>query len=498
MRFIPEQPDPILDGLALVATRIFGARSSWIALLVEGELQVVGSAGFPGPRRIARSLAYHHRVLTTEKALVLLDPHGKEDGIQFYAGQPLFHTDGALLGLIVVYDTAMVEATAEQIHSLSLIAAHATARIESWTLEQDLAALRTSVSTLCHEIRTPLNAMLGAASILERELTTAAQQELLTALQGSGQILLQLLNESLERSKSSRRHTPQTFTPIELPKFLQSVVRNLEPLAHSFELSLLLDCAGDVPEIYFGDPLRLNQILQNLLGNALKFTPSGGKVFVSCNYVAGSHSLRIDVVDNGPGIEPALLGRIFEPYVQGPPNPHRKIHGTGLGLGIARDLARALGGNLTVSSEPGNGVTATVELPVNPASAPSENVRVLLVEDEPVSRFVATRMLSMLGYQVETASNGVEALHSLETKSFDIVLMDSVMPLMDGPTTVRKIRAAKDRQWYSIPIIALTGQTSPEDHSLAFEAGVNAVLEKPIELLALQMQLRNTLSCTDV
>jgi signal transduction histidine kinase/CheY-like chemotaxis protein len=486
----PSESDPILLGLTALVTRTFSVPTSLITFVDDHFVRVQSAIGWEGPNKIPRGNTYCEQVLTSGHPLVIQDEEGKLGGIQFYAGYPLHAADGRLLGSINAIDFVVRDATPAQLESLALLAAQASARIESLRVQSDLAAMRKSFSTLAHEVRTPLNGILGATDLLQREVNTPQQIEILDALRGSGQILLQLLNDSLESSRSGAPALRIHSRPFSLQNLLQLLIRNFQPLAATNQLQLSFNFDSVIPATIMGDQLRLSQILQNLIGNALKFTPPGGAIEVAALLGEQPETLRLTVRDNGPGIDPKLLDRIFEPYQQGPQSQFRNFEGTGLGLGIAREIAWALGGDIALTSEPGKGTLASVHLPLKSLPSLSPGTRILVVEDDAVNQFVARRLLELLDCDVQTAANGAAALQLLDDHKFDVILMDCMMPVMDGYEATRRIRSQIECSWHNIPIIALSGNYSELDRQLSLICGMNAVLIKPLEINALHDALR--------
>jgi signal transduction histidine kinase/CheY-like chemotaxis protein len=486
----PVEFDPVLLGLTQLVARTFAVPTSLITLVDDHFVRLKAAIGWEGPTRMPRGNTYCEQVLTSGQPLVIQDEQGRLGGIQFYAGYPLRTAEGQLIGSINAIDFVPRDSTPAQLESLALLAAQASARIESLRLESELRALRKSFSTLAHEVRTPLNGILGATDLLQREVTTPQQIEILDALRGSGQILLQLLNDSLEASRSGAQALRIHARPFSLENLLQLLIRNFQPLAATNQLRLSFTFDSGIPSTILGDQLRFSQILQNLIGNSLKFTPPGGAIEVAAHRGDTPGSLRLTVRDNGPGIDSKLLDRIFEPYIQGPSSQFRNFEGTGLGLGIAREIARAIGGDIELTSEPGKGTLASVHLPLKSLPSLSPGTRILVVDDDSVNQFVARRLLELLDCEVQTAANGAAALQLIENHEFEAILMDCMMPVMDGYEATRRIRSRVEYPWHKIPIIALSGNYSELDRQLSLICGMDAVLVKPLELNALHDALR--------
>ena len=361
------------------------------------------------------------------------------------------------------------------------------------------------LANMSHEIRTPFHGMLGMMSLLQEGGLSPQQAVYLDTARESAHHLLTILNDILDISQleSGRLHVaPQT---IDLPQLIAQVDALMRVQAHAKGLALQVEVAPDVPRWVRADPTRVKQILFNLLSNALKFT-TAGKILLAVTSGADGR-LDFSVTDSGIGMDEATLSRLFQRFMQGDQSPSRRASGTGLGLEISRDLARLMGGDISVRSQPGVGSTFIASLPLPPVGAPMtaaddadaphapgfKPLRVLVAEDHAVNRAYMEAVLDKLGHHAVFAADGDGAVRAVEDQpagaEFDIVLMDLHMPGMDGFTAARAIRAMPPPRG-RVPIVALTADAFQASRHLAQEAGMDGFLTKPAHL----PQLRDALA----
>jgi len=365
------------------------------------------------------------------------------------------------------------------------------------------------LANMSHEIRTPMNAVIGLTNLLQNTQPTREQAEYLTAIGSSSQNLLVILNDILDSSKMEAGKLTLEQIPFRLPDAVRRLSTMFRYAADSKGLLLRVEVAPEVPAAVLGDPTRLQQILVNLVSNALKFTRQGSvTVHVGLSAAAppdAEHvALRFAVQDTGIGIAPDKLGAIFEDFSQANASTTREFGGTGLGLSIARNLVQLHGGWLGVRSEEGAGsefffevtypvadaAQAQPEAHAGPLPAFEPALRVLVAEDNELNQLVARKTLENWNVQVVIAANGRLAVEQVTqaTEPFDAVLMDVQMPELDGYAATRALRELFPDARH-LPIIGLTASVLPEDRGLALAAGMNDTLAKPFEPAMLHARL---------
>jgi signal transduction histidine kinase/DNA-binding NarL/FixJ family response regulator len=357
------------------------------------------------------------------------------------------------------------------------------------------------LAAMSHEIRTPLNGILGVNEMLLMTAMTDEQQNYANIIQQSGTHLLGMLTEILDYSKIDQQGVELELIPFDPVAVLREVATMLASSAASHDLKLEIAVPNGLPRRLKGDPYRVRQVLLNLVGNAIKFTPSG-RVDVSLTgmpLVDGRWRLDFVVRDTGIGIEPQALAKLFQEFTQTDGSITRRFGGTGLGLAISRYVVEAMGGSITVDSTPGKGSAfsfsmlvdavpvadateiAMVEKPVDIAAFVAErSPLVLLAEDNQVNRLVAKRILERIGCKVVLAENGLEAVEAVRKNAIELVLMDVMMPEMDGLAATRAIRSLNPPV-NRIPIIGLSANAFLSDAEAGRAAGMNSFMTKPID-----------------
>jgi len=352
------------------------------------------------------------------------------------------------------------------------------------------------LANISHEIRTPINGIAGMAALLNQKPSPEEQQSYLRAIKSAADNLKVIINDILDLASIDSGKLKFEKIGFNLKDLIQSLIETFRVQAAEKGVNLTYTLSRETNQVFIGDPVRLNQILINLISNAIKFTHAGSiRVLISTDKIKDSkHFLRFDISDTGIGIPQDKLQTIFESFSQADASVTRKYGGTGLGLTIVRQLVEMQKGSIKVISKENEGSTFTVTIPYltgnqelissNGLHSPQtksqqlENCFVLLVEDNDINRLYASSILKMWGCRFETAENGVVALEKIRNFDFDVVLMDIQMPVMDGFETTKAIRQG-DSQKKSVPIIALTANATQKDIEKCLAAGMNDCIIKP-------------------
>ncbi|MGN0425412.1 MAG: ATP-binding protein [Acetatifactor sp.] len=368
------------------------------------------------------------------------------------------------------------------------------------------------LSNMSHDMRTPMNAIIGFSTLLDRDATQPDKvREYNEKIATSGRHLLSLINNVLDMSKIESGQNSLNISEFALKELLDELDAVIQPQVREKRQSLDVKVSGLKAERFLGDKLRLSQILLNLLSNAVKYTPEGGQIELSIlglpEISAGYAHLCFQVRDNGIGISSEFLKHIFDPFTRENNTTASGILGTGLGMTITKNLVDLMSGTITVESTPGKGSTFRVELELRYGSQPKETIRqeetilpppdtnglegltVLAAEDNDINAEILEELLSCEGVSCERTVNGQEALERfLQTPPgyYDAVLMDIQMPVMNGYEAARAIRDLDRPDARTIPIVAMTANAFAEDVQNAMEAGMNAHLSKPIDMVALK------------
>ncbi|MDX1982053.1 MAG: two-component regulator propeller domain-containing protein [Bryobacteraceae bacterium] len=366
----------------------------------------------------------------------------------------------------------------------------------SRTMELETATRAKSefVAGISHEIRTPINAVLGMADLMLDTRLDAEQRDYVASLKASGESLLRIVNQVLDISKIEAGHLELESIPFSVRNVVRTTTHMFSPQAQEKQIALRTEIEGLGEDWVRGDPTRLQQVLFNLVGNAVKFT-SRGEVVTRVLAAAEDGSLRLQfwVRDTGIGIPPEGQKVVFEPFRQAEASTARRFGGTGLGLPIAAKLVEHMGGRLELESKPGEGSTFrfTLLLPVAAAADASGAEfgasyrtswprRVLVAEDSAVNQKFLFHLLEKAGHRPRVAANGREAAAILRREHYDLVLMDVQMPEMDGLEATRLIRLHEEQTGGRVPIVALTASAMAGDREKCLDAGMDAYLSKPV------------------
>ncbi len=385
--------------------------------------------------------------------------------------------------------------------------------------EESARAKAIFLATMSHELRTPMNGVLGCTQLLQDTSLTDPQRQLLETMHRSAESLLVLVNDILDFSKIEAGKMSLEVADVEIRPLIDDVITLTSEMAKKKGLTVQVQLASDIPAVLRGDPVRLRQVLFNLVGNAVKFTEQGG-VHVSVKTVPCNQKNSDAIVlywmvkDTGIGITPDQQARLFGAYAQAEASTARRFGGTGLGLMICCQLVELMGGAMMVESKPGEGSSFSYTTSLLPAiqretSAHADKVsiasiadrttplRILVVDDNEINQVVACKFLQKLGCQVEVARNGREAVDSIARAAYDAVLMDCEMPEMNGYEATQEIRRQEHTTTRHLPIIALTGHASSEDEQKCRQAGMDDVVTKPMTLPTLRGKLEHLLARPD-
>jgi signal transduction histidine kinase len=419
--------------------------------------------------------------------------------------------------------------------------------------ERAMAGRAVFLATVGHDLRTPISAILTGAAELERGATDGAARAQAALISDAGVMMKALLDDLLDHAKLDAGRMTVDAVDFNLRSLIAQTVMFWQGEARAKGLTLRVEGANQVPASVRGDPMRLRQVLNNLVSNAMKFTQAGSVTLRLGAWFEepSRYAILIEVADTGPGMTREQLGRLFTPFDQTADGVSARHGGTGLGLSISRDLAELMGGRLTARSRPGEGAAFTLSLvlprgeedivpatrfsedsrgdivrslmartsapapapapqpetlqPTNPVPAESADpveaaeddadrpLRVLVVDDHDINRRAVELILAPLGCEIATAADGLMALAQCNTSSFDVIFMDVRMPELDGRETTRRLRAGGGPN-AGVPVIAVTADTSPDDIAACMAAGMTYFVSKPLTPAALLGALQHVLS----
>lgn len=451
-------------------------------------------------------------VLLKETDLKILEDQGEIDLIgtpcKVWMGVPL-SVDDNIIGVMCLQDyNDENKFSSEDLHILDFIANQIALSVQRKIMLDNLIDARQKaeeaaqskqlfMSTMSHEIRTPLNEVIGITNLLMQGNPREDQMEFIKTLKFSGNHLLTLVNDVLDYNKIESGKIIFEQTQFNLSDFLDEIMRSYSFRSKAKNLSFNLKKDKSLPIEVIGDQIRLNQILSNMLSNALKFTHDGGVNILVSEHSRDGNQIKINfsVSDTGIGIPKEKHSEIFDGFTQASAETTRQYGGTGLGLAICKKLVELQGGSISIESEPGKGSTFSFiitlgisdKASVAHKSEQSENYsglegkRILIAEDNKINFFVANKFLTGWGVLVTHAENGQLALDKVETDDFDLILMDLQMPVMDGIEASKRIRESDNLKIKNIPIVALTAAIMSESHNKAEDHYINDYILKPFK-----------------
>jgi PAS domain S-box-containing protein len=492
------------DGYMIAANKAFKARGAQLTKtdtypMGRNMFDVLG--GLPGGH--GRALTKGIRAVLAGEREDFIRAYQAKNGEWFRVTVARFAGEGPVRAVVVTQSIEDVKRTERRVRETN-------ARLKRARDDANAASEAKSqfLATMSHEIRTPLNGVLGMAQAMARDELSPVQRERLGVVRQAGETLLALLNDLLDLSRIEAGRLDLEDGVIDLDQVIGGVQATFTTLATEKDVSLSLDLAPEARGRWRGDPTRVRQILYNLVSNAVKFTARGS---VTVKVWREAPDLVFEVTDTGLGIPADRLSALFEKFVQADASTTRRFGGSGLGLSICRRLAGLMGGEVQVRSTVEVGSVFTVRLPLERAEGEAETgaprerpeaspvrdgpaLRILAAEDNPMNRLVLKTLLAQVGLDVECVADGAEAIAAWEHQDWDAILMDVQMPVMDGPTATREIRAREaDIGRPRTPIIALTANAMAHHQAEYLAAGMDVLVPKPLELERLLIAIQTVL-----
>jgi PAS domain S-box-containing protein len=493
------------------------------------ELQAWSSSTGPPPESFARHVLEQGEVCVAEGFASL---GGEAGGLERAIGTPVL--EGGHAVMLVCAANKLESYDEDDRRELQLMASDLWQIVQRRRIELALVQAKAEadaanqaksvfLANMSHEIRTPMNAIIGFAHLLRRDPLSARQQDHLSKITDAGKHLMQVINDILDFSKIEAHKVTLEEADFLMVESLERVRDMQADAARAKSLALELDIDPRCPPLLRGDRLRVEQVLLNLVSNAVKFTHHGQ---ITLRLIVEADSarevlLRLEVIDTGIGMSAEQLEHVFEAFAQADASTTRRFGGTGLGLAISKRLVQLMQGHIGARSQPGRGSTFWVELPLQrppahqvashagrlagpdnaqalpaPTTPPGlQGACILVVEDNPINQEVTTMLLTTLGASVDVADSGEAALRSFDPQRHDLILMDVQMPGMDGLRATAAIRSRRDGA--VVPIVAMTANAFAEDRAQCLAAGMNDYLAKPVEPSALERCLVRWLRADD-